>query len=131
MIPVNNRKQQTLIPIIKKWIKPRSIIHSNCWKAYSNLSKMGYTHVTVNHSKQLKNHSNLACTNCIESEWRHAHTCDAAQSILCLPAVHSGRACRLRNYPANRPEGYGERNRSGRPCLKYLFKVLLHSFNVH
>ena len=33
MIPVNNRKAKTLIPIIKKWILPGSIIHSDCWKA--------------------------------------------------------------------------------------------------
>ena len=72
MIPVTNRKQKTLLPLIKKWIKPGSIIHSDCWKAYCNLNKMGYTHVTVNHSKEFKNESNAACTNCIESEWRHA-----------------------------------------------------------
>ena len=35
MIPVCNRKESTLIPIIKKWIEPGSIIHSDCWKAYS------------------------------------------------------------------------------------------------
>ena len=72
MIPVTYRKQKTLLPLIKKWIKPGSIIHSDCWKAYCNLNKMGYTHVTVNHSKEFKNESNAACTNCIESEWQHA-----------------------------------------------------------
>ena len=50
MIPVLNRKESTLIPIIKRWIKPGTIIHSDCWKAYSKLSALGYTHVTVNHS---------------------------------------------------------------------------------
>ena len=72
MIPVPNRKAVTLEKIIKKWIKPGSIIHSDCWKAYSRLGKMGYTHVTVNHSKEFKNIETAACTNCIESEWRHA-----------------------------------------------------------
>ena len=72
MIPVHKRKQKTLLPLIQKWIKPGSIIHSDCWKAYCNLNKMGYTHVTVNHSKEFKNQSNAACTNCIESEWQHA-----------------------------------------------------------
>ena len=33
MIPVHNRKAKMLIPIIKKWILPGSIIYSNCWKA--------------------------------------------------------------------------------------------------
>ena len=41
MIPVANRKESTLIPIIKKWIKPGTIIHSDCWKAYSKLSALG------------------------------------------------------------------------------------------
>ena len=72
MIPVNNRKESTLIPIIKKWIKQGSIIHSDCWKAYSKLNKIGYTHVTVNHSKEFVNKSSAACTNAIESDWRHA-----------------------------------------------------------
>ena len=68
MVPVHNRKQSTLLPIIQKWIMPGSIIHSDCWKAYSKLSKFGYTHVTVNHSKEFKNLESAACTNCIESD---------------------------------------------------------------
>ena len=72
MIPVENRKQETLIPIIQQWIHPGSIIHSDCWKSYNKLSKIGYTHVTVNHSKEFLNESNAAYTNAIESDWRHA-----------------------------------------------------------
>lgn len=72
MVPVKNRKQTTLLPIIKKWIASGSIIHSDCWKAYSSLSKYGYEHVTVNHSKEFKNNETGACTNSIESDWRHA-----------------------------------------------------------
>ena len=72
MIPVDNRKESTLIPIINKWIKPGSIIHSDCWKAYSKLSELGYTHVTVNHPKEFVNKSSAACTYSIESDWRYA-----------------------------------------------------------
>ena len=75
MIPVHNRKQNTLIPIIKKWIKPGSIIHSDCWKAYNKLASIGYTHITVNHSKEFVNKENLACTNSIKSDWHHAKLC--------------------------------------------------------
>ena len=72
MVPVSNRKKDTLLPLITKWIKPGSIIHSDCWKAYSQLNTMGYTHVTVNHSKEFLNQENAACTNSIGSDWRHA-----------------------------------------------------------
>ena len=72
MIAVENRKADTLLPIIQKWIAPGSIIHSDCWKSYNKLSKLGYTHVAVNHSKEFVNKENAACTNRIECEWRHA-----------------------------------------------------------
>ena len=72
MVPVKDRKQKTLIPIIQKWIHTGSIIHSDCWKSYNQLSKLGYTHVTVNHSKEFVNEENAACSNSIESDWRHA-----------------------------------------------------------
>ena len=72
MVPVKDRKQKTLIPIIQKWVHTGSIIHSDCWKSYNQLSKLGYTHVTVNHSKEFVNVENAACTNSIESDWRHA-----------------------------------------------------------
>ena len=41
IVLIHNRKQSTLLPIIQKWIKPGSIIYSDCWKAYSKLSKLG------------------------------------------------------------------------------------------
>ena len=72
MIPVHNRKQETLIPLIQKWIKPGTIIHSDCWKSYNKLGKLGYTHLTVNHSKHFLDWRTGACTNGIESDWRHA-----------------------------------------------------------
>ena len=68
MIPVHNRKQDTLLPLIQKWIKPGTIIHSDCWKSYNKLSKLGYTHVTVNHLKRFFDWKTAACTNGIESD---------------------------------------------------------------
>ena len=60
-------------PIITKWIAKGSIIHSDCCKAYSELENMGYHHhVTVNHRNQFINPETAACTNSIESDWRHA-----------------------------------------------------------
>ena len=45
--------------------KPASIIISDCWKGYINLRKYGYTHETVNHSKEFVNEEG-AHTNKIE-----------------------------------------------------------------
>ena len=65
---VEDRSAATLIPIIKRYVKPGSVILSDCWKAYSSL-KEGYTHLTVNHSVTFKNKETGACTNLIESTW--------------------------------------------------------------
>ena len=51
---VEKRDEQTLLPIIQKWIEPGTIIVSDCWKAYSKLETHG-------------DH-----TNKIEGHWRHA-----------------------------------------------------------
>ena len=66
---VEDRSASTLIPIIKRYVKPGSIILSDCRKAYSSLKEEGYTHLTVNHSVTFKNKENVACTNLIESTW--------------------------------------------------------------
>ena len=81
MIPVNNRKAKTLIPIIKKWILPGSIIHSDCWKAYNSLKNFSSTHVTVNHSKEFIDTSTAACTNAIESGDMQKFTCHPVDYI--------------------------------------------------
>ena len=41
-------------------------------ESIQSTSKFGYKYVTVNHSKEFYNESNAACTNAIESDWRHA-----------------------------------------------------------
>ena len=73
MVPVNKRDAKTLLPNITKWIAKGSIIHSNCWEAYNQLEKMGYQHVTVNHSKQFFNPETAKCTDSIESDLDNFH----------------------------------------------------------
>ncbi|XP_068757288.1 uncharacterized protein [Montipora capricornis] len=51
LIAVEKSDKETLLPLIKKWIEPGTVIVSDCWKAYCNLEKHGYTHSTVNHSQ--------------------------------------------------------------------------------
>ena len=58
-----------MIPIIKKFVEPGTVILSDCWKAYSSLKSEGYHHLTVNHSIAFKNKETGACTNLIESTW--------------------------------------------------------------
>lgn len=35
ILPISDRSTDTLIPLTTRYIKPGSIIHTDCWKAYS------------------------------------------------------------------------------------------------
>ena len=74
MEAVPDRKAETLLAIIQKWIAPGSIIWSDCWKSYDRIPQLleGYSHATVNHSKNFVDPDTGTCTNRIESDWRHA-----------------------------------------------------------
>ena len=63
----DRRRADTLIPIIKGNVLPGTTIISDCGKSYSRLSEEGYTHQTVNHSKEFVNKETWAHTNTIES----------------------------------------------------------------
>ena len=70
---VKARKESTLLPLIKKHVKPGSIIISDMWKGYKHIEDLHgcfFKHYTVNHSKEFKNPENGACTNTIEGAWR-------------------------------------------------------------
>ncbi|XP_028412951.1 uncharacterized protein LOC114535832 [Dendronephthya gigantea] len=71
MMAVEDRSEATLLPIIKTFIEKGTTIISDCWKAYSNLEEHGYTHLTVNHSKEFVNREGDH-TNKIEGHWRQA-----------------------------------------------------------
>ena len=71
MVAVNKRDEGTLLPLIERWIEPGIVIISDCWKAYCNLEKHGYTHRTVNHSQEFVNEEEDS-TNKIEGHWRQA-----------------------------------------------------------
>ena len=71
LVPVEKWDEQTLLPIIQKWIEPGTIIVSDCWKAYCKLETHGYEHQTINHSKEFENKDGDH-TNKIEGHWRLA-----------------------------------------------------------
>ncbi|EFN76332.1 Uncharacterized transposase-like protein HI1328.1, partial [Harpegnathos saltator] len=51
IVSVPNRRTETLIPIIEKYVAAGSIIHTDSWRAYDVLRHhKNYTHKTVNHS---------------------------------------------------------------------------------
>jgi len=69
--PGNKRDRATLIPIICKHVMPGSHIITDCWKAYLSLPNHGYTHSTVNHSKNFVHPGSggKIHTNGIEGQW--------------------------------------------------------------
>ncbi|EFN66847.1 hypothetical protein EAG_08499, partial [Camponotus floridanus] len=68
--PVHNRSADTLLNVIKKWIKPGTTIMSDCWKSYKCLSNEGYVHLTVNHKMNFVDPTSGAHTQRIERAWR-------------------------------------------------------------
>ncbi|KAK3916690.1 putative transposase-like protein, partial [Frankliniella fusca] len=65
---VVKRDRATLIPLIRQYVKQGSIIWTDGWAAYKGLDKFGYTHHTVNHSKEFKS-ADGTCTNGVEGYW--------------------------------------------------------------
>jgi hypothetical protein len=77
-VPVPKRDEDTLFPILLRFIKPGSIIVSDYWGAYKTetLEANSFYHIKVNHSvgwKEVNRHWHLgeivACTNTIEGMW--------------------------------------------------------------
>ncbi|GFU67482.1 mitotic-spindle organizing protein 2A [Trichonephila clavipes] len=66
---VPNRKKEELLSVIKEWVVPRSVIISDCWKAYNCLSHESYRHLRDNHSLTFKDPETGAHTNSTEGTW--------------------------------------------------------------
>ena len=69
IIPVDDRSQDTLLPIIREYIADDTTIYSDCWKAYDCLDKKGYVHLSVNHSLHFKDPETGVHTNTVEGMW--------------------------------------------------------------
>ena len=63
---LENRNSATLTELILRHIHPGSIIVTDCWRGYSDLTAYDLTHITVNHSIEFKNNQTGACTNAVE-----------------------------------------------------------------
>ena len=67
-----DRSARTLIPLIKKYIRPGSVIISDGWAAYNSVASEGYTHKVVNHSEEFVSASDPSVhTQTIERQWRN------------------------------------------------------------
>lgn len=69
MEPVACRNHETLLEVIKRRIKPGSIIISDCWAAYNGLINHGYTHLTVNHRYNFVDPTTHAHNQKVENMW--------------------------------------------------------------
>ena len=67
----NHRDHHVLIPIIKQHVRPGTLIITDGWKGYLPITKHGYLHEDVNHSRNFVNPSTGAHTNTIEGCWFH------------------------------------------------------------
>ena len=54
MYPVDSRYADTLIPLIKKHVEPRTRIFGDSWASYFELNVLGYPHFTVTHTTTFK-----------------------------------------------------------------------------
>ncbi|KAI4292793.1 hypothetical protein PAPHI01_2067, partial [Pancytospora philotis] len=67
---VDDRTEETLLPIIAEICRPGTTIASDMWRAYLNLSrKLGFEHRMVNHFLNFVNHVDGTHTQAIESHW--------------------------------------------------------------
>lgn len=93
-----DRSAACLIPIIKRYVLPGSIIVSDKWAAYRTLSAEGYTHWNVNHSEEFVSSVNPEChTQNIERLWRcegmveeGRHANQIPRTVFCKVPFHSG-----------------------------------------
>ena len=70
LVEVAHRDAATLLPIIANHVKPGSIIYSNEWSAYNQLSATtGHVHSTVNHSLYFVDPATGAHTQGVDGMW--------------------------------------------------------------
>lgn len=80
-VPMANKNQENVIDLIKKYIKPGSIIQSNCSAALENISIEGFTILMMKHSLNFIDPVTRVHSQNIEKLW-----CDLRSNI-----PHSGR----------------------------------------
>jgi hypothetical protein len=80
--PNNRRDARTLLPLIQRHVLPGTTIHTDQWAGYNQLSSLGYTHHTVNHTLNFVDPTTGVHTNMQEGLWHHVkRQLDSKQSL--------------------------------------------------
>lgn len=74
MFILQDRRADTLIPLIERMVRRRTKVVTDCWRGYTRLaqSPMLYVHETVNHEENFVDPITGANTQEIEGFWTHA-----------------------------------------------------------
>ena len=68
---VPSRDAATLLPIVQHHVLPGTTIHTDQWRAYNDLQRIGYGHGTVNHRYHFVDPATGVHTQSIEGTWTH------------------------------------------------------------
>ena len=69
-VVVENVQTDTLLPVIKKKIRPDSVVFTDCLSSYDVLDVSEFRHLRINHSERFDEHNNHI--NGIENFWSQA-----------------------------------------------------------
>lgn len=72
---VDDRSEETLLPIITDAVLPGTTIVTDMWRAYNgivNITGRHFAHLQVNHTQNFVDPLTGACTNTVESMWNAA-----------------------------------------------------------
>ena len=70
LVEVPDRTAETLLSIIEQYVAPGSVVYTDLWRGYSQLSQvLNLDHQTVNHTLHFKDPETGVHTNTIEGTW--------------------------------------------------------------
>ena len=73
MIPVADRRAETLLSVIREWVQPETRIVTDMWRSYNRLAGEYAEHSQVNHSLNFVSPEDpMVHTQNIENRWLHA-----------------------------------------------------------